>query len=174
MIWLTNYSIIMTQLHIDFMHYYSAQICIQNLRADKAKVDLKVTAWNTNAHQCIHTNYQECINSQHTLSGYKVACTAVSTSNNQVTLKTDRCDWLTVSKTALTLLTQYCDTNTLIMPSVLWRCWLGGRKGIRPVKNRVVPEKGPLNGCVCVCVIHNYGKVYFIGPTANNDIKPNN
>ena len=86
-----------------------------------------------------------------------------------------------------------------ILPSVLWRCWLGGRKGIRPVKNRsgvvlvwlsvwskvqtciwpswchchslslasvksrlvlpfsyqltwVVPEKGPLNGCVCVCV----------------------
>jgi len=83
------------------------------------------------------------------------------------------------------------------MPSVLWRCWLGGRKGIRPVKNlsggvlallsvrsemqtcmwpswchchwlslasvksrlvlscwylltRVVPEKGPLNVCVCV------------------------
>jgi len=82
------------------------------------------------------------------------------------------------------------------VPSVLWRCWLGGRKGIRPVKNssggvlawlsvwsemqtcmwpswchchslavaavksrlvlpfwywltRVVPEKGPLNGCVC-------------------------
>ena len=24
-----------------------------------------------------------------------------------------------------------CDT----LPSVLWRCWLGGRKGIRPVKN---------------------------------------
>ena len=23
------------------------------------------------------------------------------------------------------------------LPSVLWRCWLGGRKGIRPVKNRV-------------------------------------
>ena len=81
-------------------------------------------------------------------------------------------------------------------PSVLWCCWLGGRKGIRPVKKlsggvlawlsvwskmqtciwpswchchslslasvksrlilpfwywrtRVVPEKGPLNGCVC-------------------------
>ena len=84
------------------------------------------------------------------------------------------------------------------MPSVLWRCWLGDRKGIRPVKNWVVgcwvviclewgaylrmaqlmplpltvscfskiqigftslvpahlgsPGKGPLNGCVCVCV----------------------
>ena len=85
------------------------------------------------------------------------------------------------------------------MPSVLWRCRLGGRKGIQPVKNlsggvlawlsvwsemqtciwpswchchslslasvssrlslpfwyrltRVVPDKGPLNGCVCVCV----------------------
>jgi len=23
----------------------------------------------------------------------------------------------------------------LVLPSVLWRCWLGGRKGIRPVKN---------------------------------------
>ena len=87
-----------------------------------------------------------------------------------------------------------------ILPSVLWRCWLSGRKGIRPVKERVVgcwrgclsgvrctlaygpadatathslslasvksrlvlpfwyrltrvvPEKGPLNGRVCVCV----------------------
>ena len=83
-----------------------------------------------------------------------------------------------------------------VMPSVLWCCWLGSRKGIGPVKNWVmgcwhgylsgarcrlaygsadatathslasvksrlvlpfwyrltwvVPEKGPLNGCVCV------------------------
>ena len=84
------------------------------------------------------------------------------------------------------------------LPSVLWCCWFGGRKGIWPVKKlsggvlawlsvwsemqtciwpswchchslfiasvksrlvlpfwyrptRVVPEKGPLNGCVCVC-----------------------
>ena len=87
------------------------------------------------------------------------------------------------------------------LPSVLWRCWLGGRKGIRPVKNERwgagvviclewgadlhmsqlmplpltvscfskiqigftflvpahlgIPEKGPLNGCVCVCVFYN-------------------
>ena len=27
---------------------------------------------------------------------------------------------------------------TLYVPSVLWHCWLGGRKGIRPVKNWVV------------------------------------
>ena len=86
----------------------------------------------------------------------------------------------------------------VILPSVLWRCWLGGRKGIRPVKKlssgvlawlsvwsemqtciwpgwchcyslslasvksrlvlpfwyrltRVVPDKGPLNVCVCAC-----------------------
>jgi len=83
------------------------------------------------------------------------------------------------------------------MPSVLWHCWLGSRKGIRHVKTEwwgvawlsvwskvqtciwpswchchslclasvksrlvlpfryrltwAVPEKGPLNGCVCVC-----------------------
>jgi len=82
---------------------------------------------------------------------------------------------------------------------MLWRCWLGGKKGIRSVKNwvvgfwggclsgarcrlalwpswchclslslasvksrlvlpfwyrltRLVPDKGPLNGCVCACV----------------------
>jgi len=30
------------------------------------------------------------------------------------------------------------DTMTWCVPSVLWRCWLGGRNGIRPVKNWVV------------------------------------
>ena len=98
----------------------------------------------------------------------------------------------------LQLLSLFVTILLLLLPSVLWRCWLGGRKGIRPVKNwmvgcwrgylskrgadlhvtqlmplpltvscfskiqiglpfwyrltRVVPEKGPLNGCVCVCV----------------------
>ena len=94
---------------------------------------------------------------------------------------------------------KYCLIYNVFFPSVLWRCWLGSRKGIRPIKNwvvgcwhgylsgarcrlaycpadttathclllqwnpdwflpfwywltRVVPEKGPLNGCVCVCV----------------------
>jgi len=84
---------------------------------------------------------------------------------------------------------------SVLLPSVLWHCWLGGRKGIRPVvgvgvwlsvwskvqtciwpswchchslslaslKSRlvlpfwyrltwVVSDKGPLNGCVWVCV----------------------
>jgi len=87
--------------------------------------------------------------------------------------------------------------SVLVLPSMLWRCWLGGKKGIRPVKKlewwgywhghlsgarcsciwpswchchslslasvksrlvlpfwylltQVVPEKEPLNGCVCV------------------------
>jgi len=79
---------------------------------------------------------------------------------------------------------------------VLWRCRLGGRKGIRPVKSwvvgcwsevhtciwtswchslslasvksrlvlpfwqrltRVVQDKGPLNGCVCVCAVTKCG-----------------
>ena len=29
----------------------------------------------------------------------------------------------------------YSFISTTVVPSVLWRCWLGGRKGIRPVKN---------------------------------------
>ena len=94
--------------------------------------------------------------------------------------------------TAVLLWTGCINTN---QPSVLWRCWLGSRKGIRPVKNWVVecwlergadlhmaqlmplpltvscfskiqigftflvparleiPEKGLLNGCVCVVVL---------------------
>ena len=36
------------------------------------------------------------------------------------------------------------------MPSVLWCCWLGGRKGIRPVKNWVVRcWHGYLSGARC-------------------------
>ena len=38
----------------------------------------------------------------------------------------------------------------VILPSVLWRCWLGGRKGIRPVKNWVVRcWHGYLSGVRC-------------------------
>jgi len=37
-----------------------------------------------------------------------------------------------------------------VIPSVLWRCWLGGRKGIRPVKNWVVRcWHGYLSGARC-------------------------
>ena len=32
----------------------------------------------------------------------------------------------------------FCCSAFSMQPSVLWRCWLGGRKGIRPVKNWVV------------------------------------
>ena len=36
------------------------------------------------------------------------------------------------------------------VPSVLWYCWLGGRKGIRPVKNWVVGcWRGHLSGARC-------------------------
>ena len=36
----------------------------------------------------------------------------------------------------------FCRLCCFFWPSVLWRCWLGDRKGIRPVKNWVV-------GCWC-------------------------
>jgi len=39
---------------------------------------------------------------------------------------------------------------SLYLPSVLWRCWLGGRKGIRPVKNWAVGcWSGYLSGVRC-------------------------
>ena len=36
------------------------------------------------------------------------------------------------------------------LPSVLWRCWLGGRKGIRPVKKWVV---GCWHGCLVWSIV---------------------
>jgi len=37
-----------------------------------------------------------------------------------------------------------------VLPSVLWRCWLGGRKGIRPVKKLSVGcWRGYLSGARC-------------------------
>jgi len=36
------------------------------------------------------------------------------------------------------------------LPSVLWHCWLGGRRGIRPVKNWLVGcWRGYLSGMRC-------------------------
>ena len=119
--------------------------------------------------------------------------------------------WLSISKTSSTqeccLHESYHALNfplvfvirRQLLPSVLWRCWLGGIQGIWPVKNewwgagvviclergaelhmaqlmplplnvscfskiqvgftcwywltRVVPGKGLLNGCVCVCLL---------------------
>ena len=43
-----------------------------------------------------------------------------------------------------------CLVPSVLVPSVLWRCWLGGRKGIRPVKNWVVRcWQGYLSGARC-------------------------
>ena len=58
-------------------------------------------------------------------------------------LPTSYIQWLLIKRNILTTNTAKIFQNTLptdsvLMPSVLWRCWLGGRKGIGPVKNWVV------------------------------------
>jgi len=120
-------------------------------------------------------------------------------------------DWSTCrrwSQTAKALTVKICFIHLgTCLPSVLWCCWSGGRKGIGPVKNwavgcwhgylsgaqcrlaygpadathslslasvksrlvlpfwyqltRVVPDKGPLNGCECVTwqLDHHYRQV---------------
>ena len=48
------------------------------------------------------------------------------------------------------LVVLYMCNIELLIPSVLWRCWLGGRMGIRPVKNWVVGYwRGYLSGARC-------------------------
>ena len=104
-----------------------------------------------------------------------------------------------------------------MVPSMLWHCWLGDRKDIRPVKlsggvlaslsvwsemetciqpswchcyslslasvkprlvlpfwyrlTPVVPENGPLNGCVCVCVIQQRNEYLWDCNVASQIIK---
>ena len=52
---------------------------------------------------------------------------------------------LCVLCSCLSLLSFKSQILSMQLPSVLWCCWLGDRKGIRPVKNRVV-------GCWCGCL----------------------
>jgi len=52
-------------------------------------------------------------------------------------------------------------SSCLLLPSVLWCCWLGGRKGIRPVKNRVV-------GCWCGCLEQGADRFYLSGTGSLN------
>ena len=66
--------------------------------------------------------------------------------------------WLTITNTAHVDVASRLFNNGLILsclivtniPSVLWRCWLCGRKGVRPVKNWVVGcWRGYLSGARC-------------------------
>ena len=123
--------------------------------------------------------------------------------------------WFVTLLTCLNSLSHFNCFFPFVVPPVLWCCWLGGRKGIQPVKNLsggmlawlfvwsevqtcmwpswchchslslasvksrlvlpfwywlvwVVPEKGPLNGCVCVCVfsICDIARVFRNGTSA--------
>jgi len=47
-----------------------------------------------------------------------------------------------VMKIGLCLIIYRLYRRVRLLPSVLWRCWLGGRKGIRPVKNEWWPVVG--------------------------------
>jgi len=52
---------------------------------------------------------------------------------------------------SLIIIVLHVHVHYMYMPSVLWRCWLGGRKGIRPVKKNWVVRcwHGYLSGVRC-------------------------
>ena len=58
------------------------------------------------------------------------------------------CDWSALARCELKKLSSWYVGS--ILPSVLWHCWLGSRKGIRPVKNWAVGcWRGHLSGAMC-------------------------
>ena len=69
--------------------------------------------------------------------------------------------WSVSEMWVFTAWTAFCGASVLYLnclyhvPSVLWRCWLGGRKGIWPVKNWVVGcWRGYLSGARCTADLH--------------------
>jgi len=69
----------------------------------------------------------------------------------------------------------YCLWRCDIMPSVLWRCQLGGRKGIRPVKNWVMGcwhgylarcrfAYGPADTTATHCLLHQKSRLILVLP----------
>ena len=58
--------------------------------------------------------------------------------NEKITLCNTKSTKIKLEWTLLLLLLLLLNNCVLCLPSVLWRWWLGGRKGIRPVKNWVV------------------------------------
>ena len=81
-----------------------------------------------------HQNYRQ--NPRHRHSKFRLQCDTevyCTVLTNTVMIKaTDRLP------SSICLLSKYCFQVlvTCIKPSVLWHCWLGGRKGIRPVKKQ--------------------------------------
>jgi len=72
-------------------------------------------------------------------------------------------DWLNCGQWCLLRLVLSCfESITLLpmMPSVLWCCWLGGRKGIRPVKKlsggMLACWRGYVWGKVQICIWPNW------------------
>ena len=125
--------------------------------------------------------------------------------------------WPSEHSTVSLSLLSFLSKGMITLPSVLWHCWLGGRKSIRPVKNwvvgvlswlsvwsevqtyiwpswrhchslslasvksrlvlpfwyqltRVVPDKGPLNVCACVCVWIKTLYSFCLGPAVTQSL----
>ena len=125
----------------------NAQLSIRSLAVDEKRPPVAVTGVYflqcfdifichlVTEHKTICTTYHQTFSSQtseewHNKSTVKMEVVII------MTIKTNN-NWANVSM-------------FMLMPSVLWCCWLGGRKGIRPVKTWVVRcWHGYLSGTKC-------------------------
>ena len=86
------------------------------------------------------------------------AGTSLELSSTQITMSAPhhltylkaRCSSWCPTNSVKALKAIYCHCHYIFVPSVLWRCWLGGRKSIRPVKTWVVRYwRGYLSAARC-------------------------
>jgi len=104
--------------------------------------------------RCWHEQHGDCL---HRLSQWQM-CTAVvsllPSSCTSCEIKGHRSwdsEWLFILFKSYQLCCVFLTpVDVSLVPSVLWHCWLGGRKGIQPVKNWVVGcWHGYLSGAMC-------------------------
>ena len=81
------------------------------------------------------------------------------------TLNAQRFSWILIQNQSSTP----TSAPSVLVPSVIWRCWLGGKKSIRLVKNWVVGCWRGWRRGVMVSGVRQWTKLTHVGPGYNWD-----
>ena len=86
-------------------------------------------------HHCLTRRWLVMLVQHTTIFSIDLLYTGWVSFGNNCKIITGSLQWNSKTKQTTTTTTTHFKALCPRLPSVLWRCWLGGRKGIRPVKN---------------------------------------
>ena len=101
-------------------------LCFSPARCWTRHICRTITVWGTETDtNCYYVNRQ--IHLTFSATDIKLLYTTFALPTNRL--------MPSASDRLLIMYSIFCNMLIFVLPSVVWRCWLGGRKGIRPVKN---------------------------------------